>query len=101
MTPKPRFAYYEKVRVRTTDPAKAHLNGEVGAVLGRTDTQDKTSWYYAVSLYTQQRSWCFFEHELEPTGEHAKREDFYDGTSMRVRVDEHGRGTIVESKSQE
>jgi len=101
MTPKPRFAFYEKVRVQTSDPSKAHLNGELGAIVGMTETEDKTSWYYAVDVYSQRHGWCFYEHELEPTGEYARREDFFDGTSVRVRVDERGRGTIVPPEDQD
>ena len=101
MIPKPRFAFYEKVRIRTNDPAKAHLNGEVGAVIGRTETEDRTSWYYAVSLDKQHRVWCFDEHELEPTGEYARREDFFDGTLVKVRVDKQGRGTIEKPETED
>lgn len=95
MTPAPRFDFFEKVKVKATEGAKARLNGEVGTVLGRTMTDDEKSWLYAVAVQSQERTWSFFESELAPTGEYSDRGEFYDGTSLRVRVDEKGRGTVV------
>jgi hypothetical protein len=90
----PRYAFYEKVRVTSQASDKARVNGQMGAVLGRAQTENGT-WYYTVHIYSTVTSWCFFEHELSPTGEQASREEFYDGSSVRVKVDEEGRGSIV------
>ena len=90
----PRYAFYEKVRVQSLDRKAASVNGQLGAVLGRVTT-DKGEWYYTVYIYSTKESWCFFEHELLPTGEHAQREDFFDNSSVRVLVDKDGRGTIA------
>ncbi|MFN0021787.1 MAG: hypothetical protein ACKVP0_26370 [Pirellulaceae bacterium] len=90
----PRFAYYEKVRVDSRVSKNECVNGEIGAVLGRVQMENET-WYYAVHIYSTANTWCFFEHELLPTGEQALREDFYDGSFVHVRVDEKGRGYIV------
>jgi hypothetical protein len=90
----PRFRFYEKVRVDSQASEKAKVNGQIGAVLGRVETENG-AWYYTVYIYATETSWCFFEHELSPTGESASREDFYDGSSVRVEVDEKGRGSIV------
>jgi Immunity protein 31 len=97
----PCFDYYEEVRIKSLDPEKAHLNGRVGVVLGRTETEDKSSWYYAINLHSEEQGWCFFETELEPTGNKFRREDFYDGTSIRVQVDERGKGRIVRSEDKD
>jgi hypothetical protein len=92
----PKFGFYEKVRVKTSDLAKSHLNGEVGAVLGRTETEEHPDpFLYAVSIDSLGRTWSLFESELEPTGQWAKREDYETGHRVRVRVDERGRGTKV------
>jgi hypothetical protein len=91
----PKFTFYEKVRVCTSDPKKFHLNGEIGVILGMAETEDENSWYYVLAIRSEKYCRCFYEHELEPTGEYAKREDFYDGTSIRVQVDERGRGSIM------
>jgi hypothetical protein len=91
----PRFQFYEEVRVQTSDPLKSHVNGALGAVVGRTETEDNTSWYYAVDLHQISEGWCFYENELESTGRIFNREDYYDGTSIRVQVDQQGLGKIV------
>jgi hypothetical protein len=96
--PAPRFEFFEKVRVTATDAAKCHMNGRVGTVLGRTLTDDETSWLYAVSIELEENTWSLLEDELESTGEYSSRDEFYDGTSLRVRVDEKGRGTAVPKK---
>ena len=92
----PKFAFYEKMAVRTNDLGKLRLNGQLGAVLGITEMEDKLSWYYAVWIYAERKTWCFFEDELVATGEHAKREDFFTGESCRVAVDERGRGRVIQ-----
>jgi Immunity protein 31 len=89
----PRFEFFEKVRVHSTARENACVTGQIGAILGRVETED-ASWYYTVHIYSTQTSWCFFENELLATGDHARREDFYDGWSIRVNVDEDGSGTI-------
>ena len=89
----PRYDFYEKVRVNSQMPENATVNGEIGAVLGRAQTEDGT-WYYTVNVSSSQTSWCFFEYELSPTGEQASRDDFYDGSSVRVSVDDEGKGRI-------
>lgn len=96
MQVKPKFDFYEKVRICTSDPAKSHLKGEIGAVLGRTETEDHPApFLYGVCIDSLGRVWSFFENELAPTNQWAKREDYYDGSSVRVRVDERGRGEVV------
>lgn len=92
----PKFGFYEIVRVQTRDPAKSHLNGEIGAVRGRTETEEhQVPFLYAVSIYSLGRTWSLFENELESTGEWAQREDHETGDSVRVRVDKKGRGTAI------
>ncbi len=89
-----RFDFYEQVRISTDDARTRHLNGRNGVVLGRTETTDGYSWYYTVAIDGDPEGWCFFERELEATGRQFKREDFYDGSSIVVKVDETGRGYI-------
>jgi hypothetical protein len=91
-----KFDFFEEVRVRNAEPPQEHLIGYVGVVLGRTATDDESTWYYGVTIpVDSQTVSCFFESQLESTGRKYRREDFYDGTSVRVRVDEHGAGSIV------
>lgn len=91
----PKFNFYEKVRVKTLDLAKFHLNGEIGVVLGRTETEEHPEpFLYGVSINSVGQVWSLFESELESTGEWASPEEYYDGSSVRVQVDEHGLGSI-------
>lgn len=90
----PKYSFYEKVRINTVDRKKKEVNGEIGAVLGR-DRDCSDQWYYTVYVYASTSCWCFFESELMPTGQAAKREDFFDGSSIRVEVDPNGRGRLA------
>jgi hypothetical protein len=94
----PKFAFYEQVRISATEAPKAHLNGRCGVVVGRTETEERDSWYYAVELNGEAEAWCFFERELEATGQRFRRADFYDGSSVRVKVDNDGCGYIDTSE---
>ncbi|QDU28019.1 hypothetical protein ETAA8_31110 [Anatilimnocola aggregata] len=86
----PAFAFYEKVRVNSPNERNRSVNGELGAVLGRVE-DEAGAWHYTVSLYSTKVCWDFRESELLPTGEHAQREDFYSGSTIRV----DGNGRIV------
>ena len=90
-----KYDFYEKVRVTTTAPEKQIVNGEIGAVIGRAQN-DLGEWFYSVAIYKTDTSWHFLESELASTGEFDNREKFYDGSSIRVRVDKEGRGSIAE-----
>jgi len=92
----PQFQFYEHVRVTTPVSGKAHLGGENGVVLGRTETEGKDGWLYAVALNATRETWSFFENELQSLGKTSNREDLYDGSSVRVSVDEHGRGSVTD-----
>jgi hypothetical protein len=93
----PQFEFYEKVRVDSLAKESVQVHGELGVVLGRVQNDDGL-WYYTVHIYATDACWCFFEHELVSTGEVAKREEFFDGSSIRVHVDEHGEGREVPSE---
>jgi len=91
----PRYEFFEKVRIDSAEPKNVSLHGQLGVVLGRTETEDRTTWYYAVHLCEQNEVCCFLERELQTTGQFADRREFYDGRIVRVQVDELGRGNIV------
>lgn len=90
-----KYNYYEKVRVSSSAPGRLKIDGELCAVLGQSFGTDG-KWYYAVHVYKFNRAWTVPEDELVATGEYDRRETFYDGDSIRVSVDEHGGGQIVE-----
>jgi len=93
-----KFKFYEKVRISSTAPAKAKVNGELGAILGMAQGDDG-KWSYAVSVYSTGTCWSCWENELVPTGEFDRRETFYTGDSVQVAVDKKGRGRIVGRRS--
>ncbi len=97
----PRFDFYQEVLVCTNEAERLRLNGKVGVVLGRSNSEDGKIWYYVLSFKDEPETWYFGEGELEPTGKWFSREDFYDGSSVRVRVDEKGRGSIVDEDEQD
>lgn len=90
----PKFGFYEKVRIISTVPQAKKVSGEIAAVLGRA-WDKQSNWSYTVHVYRDGICWSFGEEELEPTGEFDKRESFYTGEIVRIRVDEKGRGHIT------
>ena len=91
---KPKFEFFEKVKIIATDPKKQEIAGRIGAILGKSENE-AGQWSYAVHIYGDDISWHLNEDELETTGEFDVEETFYDGTTIRVSVDQQGRGTIV------
>ena len=85
-----RFDWYERVRVATADPAKAGIDGQLGAVLGKAQG-DCGRWSYGVMIDVQGRVWSCWEDELVSTGEFDRRESFYCDKSIRINT----RGEIL------
>jgi hypothetical protein len=91
---KPKFDFYEKVRVSTSDDDKSSINGLLGAILGRAQ-RESGDWYYAVHIYEKKESWDLYEHELTSTGEFDSRDSFYTDDRVRVTVDPDGKGKLI------
>lgn len=92
---KPKFQFYEVVRVISDDPELAEIHGETGAILGLSEHGDP-EYEYGVFINRDEIVWSVAEHDLESTGVFLKRADFYDDSvSIRVQVDEQGRGTLA------
>ena len=79
-----RFKLYEKVKVRSNEPSLAPVNGELGAVLGRSIQSDSTIAIYTIHIYSSEECWMVNEKDLESTGNFDVRESFYSGESIRV-----------------
>ena len=79
------FDWYERVRVATPDPAKAGIDGKLGAVVGKAQADDG-SWSYGVFVYDEQVVWSCSEDELASTGEFDRRDSHYGGESIRVSL---------------
>ena len=91
-----KFEFFEVVRVRSKPAGFEHLQGMEGPVLGKAEC-DNGRWTYSVSLAELGENFSLREDELESTGKFVKREDIYDGSSVRVIVDpKSGGGELAE-----
>lgn len=89
-----KFEFYEIVRVVSSSPELAPIQGDECAVLGKARGEDG-KWYYTLHVYRLEESWSVGETEVEATGRMDERESFYDDTSVKVKVDENtGEGTF-------
>lgn len=87
MDRRPKFAFYERVIVRSAEGRNRDIEGELGAVLGRGQ-DDGGRWFYAVHVYSKSVCYSVKEADLEPTGQFDRRSSFNDGTTARVDI--HG-----------
>lgn len=91
-----KFKFFEVVRIESAPEGFEHLCGQAGPILGRTECEDG-SWTYSVSLEDIGETFLLSEGALSSTGKFVKREDIYDGSSVRVSVDpETGEGKLIE-----
>jgi len=79
---RPSYAFYEKVIVKTNDDALKDINGKIGAVLGRAESEE--CWFYSVYLYDIEMCYCLRDVDLSPTGEFDDQSSFLDGTKIGV-----------------
>ncbi len=91
-----KFDFYEKVIINSENPNLKKINGELCAVIGKVFWTEKNKWLYSIHLYNSDEGWDVSEEDLVSTGEFDKRESFYSGESIRVKVNEKGEGEIVE-----
>jgi hypothetical protein len=105
---KKKFDFYEIVRIAPQngtldltglDARKFDyqtLVGSEGPIVAMS--RDKKAWYCLVKLSNKiGDEYLIRENDLEATGKKAKREDFYTGESIRVRVDpKTGEGSLVD-----
>jgi len=81
------FEFFEVVRVEPSAEAPdevQRLRGRVGAVLGRSAVEGQEPTSYAVDLDGVDDVWSLDAWDLVSTGQFRRREDYYDGTSIRV-----------------
>jgi len=91
---KPQFDFYDVVRINSGRKALAEINGQNGSILGMAEN-DQGQWTYSVHMLETEESWSVMENELVATGDKMKRDDFYNGASVRVEVDKNtGKGIL-------
>ena len=90
-----KFKFFEIVKIISNPEGFEQLQGKEGPVLGKAECDDGR-WTYSVSLVELGENFSLDEDELESTGKFVKREDIYDGTSIRVSVDpKTGEGKLI------
>jgi hypothetical protein len=89
---KPKFEFYEKMRVISDDPEAAEVRGELGVIMAQSDEGEP--YEYAVFIYRDEICRDLDEDEIESAGEFDSRENLYDSGSFRVSVDKDGHGTV-------
>jgi hypothetical protein len=84
--------FYAEVKVGDI-PDSPEISGKQGVIIGRAEQDGR--WSYAVWVEGVGELYHVTHEKLTPTGRQFRREDFYGGESIRVRVDKNGDGTIV------
>lgn len=101
------FVFFEKVKVLTTSTyGNEYLVGKIGVVIGMTPVDEDSMGNpdfseivaYRIKFDDEKYSYSFLPEELESTGEIIKKEDYYSGASIRVSVDEKGRGFLLDKE---
>ena len=84
------FDFYEVVRVEPRSGSHPELAG-IAAASARSSAspldEGQRRVAYAVSIDGADQTWAIDGRDLVSTGEFRRREDYYDGTSIRVSVD--------------
>lgn len=78
-----RFAFYERVEVRSSDPKKTEINERLGVVVGKAQ-DDAGNWWYGVLVYHLKCVWYCSEAELVSTGEFDSPEEHAPVRALRV-----------------
>jgi Immunity protein 31 len=82
-----KFNFYEVVKVVSPASSLQTINGLEGIVLGMS-VNEQGAWGYAVYISNQEETWDVMETELQATGIFQTPADFYDGSSLQLRVTE-------------
>ncbi len=89
---KPKFDFYEVVKVISKDKNKIFGNEAVVLAKGQNDQGE---WGYTISVQDD-CAWDVEEHQIESLGRFKKKEDLFTGKSVKVHVNEDGEGYLKE-----
>jgi hypothetical protein len=92
-TSRNQFDFYEVVEILEPEIMPRRLWHTHGVVQGMSQSESGI-WEYAILVYEDNKEvWQLEQRFLKPTGKQMTRDDFYDGTSVKVVVDlESGEG---------
>jgi Immunity protein 31 len=96
MASRAKFSFYEVVSVEPEDRARPGAVKKIGVILGISEDEEQDSdIYYAVLDVQSELTEMIPEVRLVATGQKLRREDFYDGAVLNVKVDpKTGRGWV-------
>lgn len=89
-----KFNFYEIVRICTEEKKYREVYGKEAFVCGKVQDDKDGVWYYVVSLIDSGFTVSLCEHHIESLGRFSKAEDHSTGESVKVYVDENGRGYL-------
>lgn len=96
---KNKFDFYEVVKVVSNKPNLQEINGKEGTIIGMSKNEQTGNWGYAVTIHESEDGWDILECDLRSTGKKRKREEFYTGETVKVRVDpETGESILVDDE---
>lgn len=91
-----KFDFYEVVKVCSDRQSHCQISGLEGVVLGKSE-HPPGRWVYAVQVLDTEEGWDLAEDLLVSTGRKMRREEIYDGSSVRVSVDPvSGKGRLLD-----
>lgn len=98
---KNKYEFWEIIKIQSELKKHKLINGREGIVLAMGENKDGTYGYSISVIFdhndlSNNEGWDIEEQYLKTTGKFMKREDFYDGSTAKVGVDEKGRGHIKE-----
>lgn len=82
-----KFSFYENVLIGEDDTIPPEIRGKEGVIMGMTNGSNQ-NYFYSVSIgEASSESWILEEKHLTSLLFFSEREDFYDGTTIRVSKD--------------
>ena len=79
------FAFFEVVVIESSRPELRDVTGKHAVVLGMAE--EAGHWSYSVLIEPRGTCWSVDETDIKGTGEVRRREEFYDGSAIRVSRD--------------
>lgn len=89
-----KFTIYEEVRVNSSEKNFSEINEKLGVIFSNPNN-DLDDEFVTIFIPENEECWTVNKNDLVTTNRFYKHEDFYDGTVLKVRVDDKDRGDIL------
>lgn len=98
-----KYDFYEIVIIQSMKPSLLHLNGRRGYIKGKLSPDDyapgdSAEISYGVRVEGIREGWFIAEGDLKHTGEFMPKDESNESISIRVGVDEKGRGFLLDKE---